>query len=1032
MAENSNTPELSGIQVCVRVRPLNDRERDAGYRNCISFDEATRQVVLEAVDRTTLAHLRGQGAKGYAFDRRYGPEHISDNIYADCVSQLVDNLFKGYNGTVLAYGQTGTGKTLTMSGGKGIFSNQDTGIIRLAAEHIFRNVEGVKAKLKPGESISIKAYALELYNEELRDLSSNVSPAAADRDAEGKGSWGEGVRIAERSAGRSGIMTVEVVGANTVEVTDAASLIKFFADCFDNRAVGETKMNARSSRSHAIYTVLINRTLVDVSDGGDKVRTVCVESRFNLVDLAGSERVKRSGVTGAAFKEAVNINGGLLALGNVIVALSAGHEEGDASSSETASAAAPAVAAAKQQARKHIPYRDSKLTRLLQDSLGGNALTVLISCISCCEADFEETNSTLKYANRACKIKNSPLPNKQLLLEEDLLPLMPGSAGGAAANGQMSNVQMQLLLAEHARMREAKDRREAERREKEEKRLAELRAMKESESKSPGFQRLRMAQYDELRKKLTGSHGGKLGKGEIIADETLAGFKKPATPDSDGSAAGDVPSYMRPTTASRTSSPATGVKSSSRMSGGKVQHARHVRTNTTGSNPWDSHDSRPHSPNILSLETDPPAAEAAATAAAEAVAASRDESHLGKEFTDAADGFAEVDGVSGDNLPLAGLNLDVPGEQKQTSTGDGSCMPPHDGSPTIKACYEPDSLEAQDPTGAADDATETAGATTAGLQAAASKGHAAAFDVLAFQPQQQQEPPHGVPSDQAVPDSALLDAVPPPQLLARFRVNHDDTLSVFRAVSPEDFADVAGLLPSNTALPAADKMTYLVARLEIRPYTGDELSAALDIVAAGTMSLNAAVGPAVGCLMATFGTSLINDCIYDFETPEQLAETVLNQRLELWGLQIPHTAVRPALPVDENRSTMTPSPASRSASPDVGTTSSSPQLTPRRSSTTMPNTGSPVRNSTNSSNTTAGARNSPRSSSNQPEQQQVAAAAGQAQGEAATWSSTDRLNVSIGLLYALCNLAAEVGAVAGLCVPRPQLLRRWLQVGHAV
>ena len=136
--------------------------------------------------------------------------------------------------------------------------------------------------------------------------------------------------------------------------------------------------------------------MVDVTNevGSDlkaKVVTSEFESKLHLVDLAGSERVKRSGVTGKELKEATNINGGLLVLGNVIVALSSevdGKKKG------------------------HIPYRDSKLTRLLCDSLGGNSYTILISCISPSEMDFEETNNTLKYANRACHIKNTPIANK--------------------------------------------------------------------------------------------------------------------------------------------------------------------------------------------------------------------------------------------------------------------------------------------------------------------------------------------------------------------------------------------------------------------------------------------------------------------------------------------------------------------------------------------------------------------------------------------------------------------------------------------
>eukprot|EP00878_Enallax_costatus_P039836 GHUV01045758.1.p1 GENE.GHUV01045758.1~~GHUV01045758.1.p1 ORF type:complete len:206 (+),score=60.09 GHUV01045758.1:119-736(+) len=168
---------------------------------------------MQAVDKSTLMQLRGQTAKGYAFDRRYGPEHTSDNIFDDCVTHLVDNLFKGYNGTVLAYGQTGAGKTLTMSGGKGIYGNSEKGIIRRAAEQIVNTVDALRTKLKPGESITVKAYGLELYNEELRDLSTNVAGAQpiSGPAADGEGSKGEtGVRIAERPIGRDGKCIPEV------------------------------------------------------------------------------------------------------------------------------------------------------------------------------------------------------------------------------------------------------------------------------------------------------------------------------------------------------------------------------------------------------------------------------------------------------------------------------------------------------------------------------------------------------------------------------------------------------------------------------------------------------------------------------------------------------------------------------------------------------------------------------------------------------------------------------------------------------
>ncbi|GFH28695.1 kinesin-like protein, partial [Haematococcus lacustris] len=203
-----------------------------------------------------------------------------------------------------------------------------------------------------------------------------------------------------------------------------------------------------------------------------------------------------------------------------------------------------------------------------------------------------------------------------------------------------------------------------------------------------------------------------------------------------------------------------------------------------------------------------------------------------------------------------------------------------------------------------------------------------------------------------------------PKLLARFKVNTMDTLAEFKAVSKEDFKDVIGLLPENTPLPASDKMTYLLARLEVNSQR--DLPAALQRVGAGQMSMNEAVGPAVGCLMATFGTNMISSCIFVFEDPDDLRQVLydVEERIELWGLQIPHNSVRP--PLEES---------------------------------------------------TEGA---------------AAAEDGQAakdSGSVITWTSVDRLNMSIGLLYALCNHALDSGIKCGFCVPRPQLLKRWLQAG---
>lgn len=345
---------------------------------------------------------------------------------------------QGYNGTVLAYGQTGSGKTHTMSGGTGHYGVSERGITPRVIDHVFQHVAAIRRRLKPGEDVSISASAVEIYNEEFRDLSkTRGKDVAANHWDTGKGPK-QDLKLQEIPTGQGNRVRAEVTGLYEQQCATYEELMSFFQMCFENRSTSSTNLNASSSRSHALFTINVHRVVVTVGDGVDehlkaRVRTEGIESKLHLVDLAGSERVKRSGVEGKQFREATKINSGLLALGNVIVALA--------------------------DNAGHIPYRTSKLTRLIQarypcvaqcvcaralcwrprgawrssrggvrvqDSLGGNSLTVLITCISPSEADFEETNNTLKYASRACSIQNQPLPNKFLMMEEDLLPTAPG------------------------------------------------------------------------------------------------------------------------------------------------------------------------------------------------------------------------------------------------------------------------------------------------------------------------------------------------------------------------------------------------------------------------------------------------------------------------------------------------------------------------------------------------------------------------------------------------------------------------------
>ncbi|WKY05334.1 hypothetical protein Q1695_005943 [Nippostrongylus brasiliensis] len=299
--------------------------------------------------------------KLFTFDGAYYMDATGEQIYNDIVYPLVENVIEGYNGTVFAYGQTGSGKTFSMQGLPNVPAQR--GIIPRAFEHIF-----LATATTENMKFLIHCSYLEIYNEEVRDL------LGTDKNQK--------LEIKEHSE-----RGVYVAGLSMHVCHDVRSCHELMDKGFNNRHVGATLMNKDSSRSHSIFTVYVEGMMENGS-----IRT----GKLNLVDLAGSERQSKTGATGDRFKEATKINLSLSALGNVISALVDGKS-------------------------KHIPYRDSKLTRLLQDSLGGNTKTIMIACISPSDNNYDETLSTLRYANRAKNIKNKPKINedpKDALLRE--------------------------------------------------------------------------------------------------------------------------------------------------------------------------------------------------------------------------------------------------------------------------------------------------------------------------------------------------------------------------------------------------------------------------------------------------------------------------------------------------------------------------------------------------------------------------------------------------------------------------------------
>ncbi|XP_058511847.1 kinesin-like protein KIF21A isoform X7 [Ochotona princeps] len=372
----------SSVRVAVRIRPQLAKEKIEGCHICTSVTPGEPQVFL------------GKD-KAFTFDYVFDIDSQQQQIYTQCIEKLIEGCFEGYNATVFAYGQTGAGKTYTMGTGFDVnIVEEEQGIISRAVKHLFKSIEEKKATAikngLPPPDFKVNAQFLELYNEEVLDLFDTTR----DIDSKNKKS---NIRIHEDSTG--GIYTV---GVTTRTVNTESEMMQCLKLGALSRTTASTQMNVQSSRSHAIFTIHVCQTRACpqtdaenatdnkmISESSQMNEFETLTAKFHFVDLAGSERLKRTGATGERAKEGISINCGLLALGNVISAL------GDKSKRAT-----------------HVPYRDSKLTRLLQDSLGGNSQTIMIACVSPSDRDFMETLNTLKYANRARNIKNKVVVNQ--------------------------------------------------------------------------------------------------------------------------------------------------------------------------------------------------------------------------------------------------------------------------------------------------------------------------------------------------------------------------------------------------------------------------------------------------------------------------------------------------------------------------------------------------------------------------------------------------------------------------------------------
>ena len=344
-------------------------------------------VEVDQTNNTVSVTSPKADTKTFQFDFVYPMDSTQRQVYDEVAFPIVDSIFQGYNGTVFAYGQTGCGKTFTMMG---VVNDPNLrGVIPNAFEHIFGFIQSEGTSKR----FLVRCSFVEIYNEEVRDLLTKNDKALDVREDPKKGTFVKDLSY--------------VTLSNTKDISK----------CLDrgnaNRHVGATSMNDQSSRSHSLFTVYLE--IEEGDDRNKKIRT----GKLNLVDLAGSERVGKTNATGKTFDEGKKINLSLTALGSVIDALSSN--------------------------RKHIPYKDSKLTRLLSDSLGGNTKTVMFANVSPASFNYDETVGTLRYASRAKLIKNAPKVNedpKDALLrqyEEEIKMLKAQLAGNIPIANNINN-----------------------------------------------------------------------------------------------------------------------------------------------------------------------------------------------------------------------------------------------------------------------------------------------------------------------------------------------------------------------------------------------------------------------------------------------------------------------------------------------------------------------------------------------------------------------------------------------------------------
>ncbi|KRW99139.1 P-loop containing nucleoside triphosphate hydrolase [Pseudocohnilembus persalinus] len=475
MSKNSES-----VKVAVRCRPISRKEQEDNRNLIVQVNQKTGEIIVQN------PKAEGEQPKTFTFDKTYAPDCKQSEIYDETAYPIVESVLTGYNGTIFAYGQTGTGKTHTMEGNINVPDLR--GIIPRTFDHIFKTINGT-----PGVQFMVRASMFELYNEEIRDLLVKSNKKLEIREHKNGGTY--------------------VKDLSSFMIQSAEELMEKLNFGKENRQVGATSMNQDSSRSHSIFSLQVE-TCVE-QDGNQRI----TQGKLNLVDLAGSERQSKTNATGDRLKEGISINQSLTTLGNVISALVDGKSS-------------------------HIPYRDSKLTRILSDSLGGNTKTVMIANIGPVDYNYDETVTTLRYAWRAKSIKNKPKINedpKDAMIrqfQEEITKLKEQLAGSVEGQphdgGDVEYVDKVIKVTDNEKLQETEKRLEQERQQikkefedqrqkilsqknvQEEEKKKLLKKLKEKEE----AQKIEREKYEKLVKKIKKMEE-KVMKGESQYQEAL-------------------------------------------------------------------------------------------------------------------------------------------------------------------------------------------------------------------------------------------------------------------------------------------------------------------------------------------------------------------------------------------------------------------------------------------------------------------------------------------------------------------------------